>query len=178
MTSSTTQRIVSAFALVVALFAASNVQAQGFQQFESLRNRSLGNQSLRSQSCTPTNDWRFGMNVKLVRVGCHQGLLIKSVVHGGPACEAGLKAGMVILSSNRRTFKRAYSNRQAISILQRSVEQGFDGGIDTLHAGLGHGDLHQSDAFVDLIVRLPCGDLGKTTCHPLEATVGCDVASL
>lgn len=67
------------------------------------------------------NDWYFGMSVQLNHTPYGRGLQVYDTRGFGPARQAGLEPGDVILSANGNTFHNAFSNRHAVRILQNSV---------------------------------------------------------
>lgn len=120
-----------------------------------------------AQAQSPTIKYRFGMNVKLQQYGFQKGLYIRTVVPGGPACRAGLKPGMLIVSSNNKKFENAFNDFHGVSLLQNSVQLanggggGGGGGIDTFQQ-----TTPQPFYFTRLVVKLPCGRIKHITCYP------------
>ncbi len=105
-------RLTTTLALTFALVAGSFASAQQFPQIR----------------------YRFGMQVSLTGNGNIKGLFINTVTPGGPADQSGLAVGDVIVTSNGWNFQDAFTDADAVRILQASVSNSSGGGIPTAMA--------------------------------------------
>ena len=72
----------------------------------------------------PQIRWKFGMQVSLTGNGNMKGLYVNYVNQNGPAAQAGLRVGDVILSSNGYSFQNAFNDAHGVTMLQNSVNSG------------------------------------------------------
>lgn len=72
----------------------------------------------------PHRDWYFGMSLQIVRTQYGQGLQVASVTHGGPASQAGLEVGDVLLAANGHSLAGAMSNEHGVTLVNQAMSYG------------------------------------------------------
>lgn len=72
-------------------------------------------------SAQSITNYKFGMTIEVVNNGQMTGLQVRTLHPHGPAEQAGVRVGDVIIESNNRKFDGAFQASQAIERLVRSV---------------------------------------------------------